>query len=277
MAVDRLIDQRADIGDRRTDQDRERGQRDDPQRLSGRIQLSAHVFFAAGNQGLAVEQIDKADKEQGRQGAHPGADRRACRAVDRRIIAGSARVPGQAFPEQKVTGQYADHDVQDLLKDLRYGRGNHGPVSLEKAADHAQHPHDEDRRGQGPDRQRRLGHGHDRPGQKVGAEHHDQSGSKPHSRAEQKAQQEKLPHIPVLLQTQLGRHQLGDRHRQAVGRDQKKDIVDAEGRAVYAHAGVADDRDHRDPVQDADQPADDPGRRQDPSLHQEIVSAFLLF
>ena len=50
-----------------------------------------------------------------------------------------------------------------------------------------------------------------------------------------------------------------------------QDIVDAVGRAVDPHPILADDGEHGDAEQHADDPADDPGDRQDASLYDEIV------
>ena len=74
----------------------------------------------------------------------------------------------------------------------------------------------------------------------------------------------------MFSQRHLGRHYFGYSQRQAVGRDQKNDIVDLVGRRIVAVSLIPDDIGNRKPVQHSDDAADNRRRGQNASLHNKI-------
>ena len=77
--------------------------------------------------------------------------------------------------------------------------------------------------------------------------------------------------VPVLLFRGALCNQLADRRRHGIRRDDEAEVIDFESILIVAHALVADDSGHRDPVQKADDTDEDGGCSENAALHEEII------
>ena len=221
---------------------------------------------------LPVSEIQDDHEQQGDKRAGTRSDRSARRAPG----SGKARRPLGCVlfcpeGEQKPGEQDGNHRVDQLLKELGH-RGRPGRLqSLEKAAEHAQQGHDQNRRRHEAQRNGRQAVIVEHRGESPRADQNQHGKDGSGHQAEQNRTGKNLAHIAPLPQLHLGRNHLGHCQRQTVRRKQQQNRVDAVRIGIQAVAPVADDRRHRNPVDHPDDSHEDGGDRENAALCYEII------